>query len=64
WVVEYAVSIKKFLSDKKLSSNNFDIFAKKIFSIPYLKKWKIKYFLALRFPNLFEFLIQMKERMF
>jgi glycosyltransferase involved in cell wall biosynthesis len=28
WVVEYAVSIKKFLKDKNLSAKDFDVFAK------------------------------------
>lgn len=60
WVVEYAVSIKKFMRDKKISDKNFDIVTKKIFQIPYLKKWKIKYFLASNFPRFFELLIFFK----
>ena len=64
WVVEYAVSIKKFLHDKKISDKDFDIYAKKIFKISYLKKWRYKYLIALKFPNLFEFLIQLKKRLF
>lgn len=64
WVVEYAVSIKKFLSDKKASAKNFDIYVNKIFKISYIKKWKLKYFLALNFPNFFELLIQSKKRIF
>lgn len=60
WVVEYAVSIKKFLQDKKLGEKDFDIYAKKIFKIPYLKKWKIKYLLAIYFPKVFSFLIYIK----
>jgi glycosyltransferase involved in cell wall biosynthesis len=64
WTVEYAVSIKKFLKDKKLSDKDFDIYANKIFKIPYLKKWKYKYLLAINFPNMFEFLIQIKKKLF
>ena len=64
WVVEYAVSIKKFLRDKNLSNKDFDIYARKIFKISYLKKWKMKYYLALKFPNLFELLIQIKKKLF
>jgi glycosyltransferase involved in cell wall biosynthesis len=64
WVVEYAISIKKFLKDKKLNSKDFDIIANKIFTISYLRKWKLKYFIALKFPNLFELLIQIKKRLF
>jgi glycosyltransferase involved in cell wall biosynthesis len=64
WAVEYAVSIKKFLKDKKLSDKDFDMYAKKLFKIPYLKKWKYKYLLAIKFPNMFEFLIQIKKKLF
>jgi len=64
WAVEYAVSIKKFLKDKKLSDKNFDMYADKLFQIPYLKKWKYKYLLAIKLPNMFEFLIQVKKRLF
>jgi glycosyltransferase involved in cell wall biosynthesis len=60
WVVEYAVSIKKFLRDKKINERNFDIYAQRIFKISYLKKWKIKYFIAIHFPKLFELLIYIK----
>ncbi len=64
WVVEYAVSIKKFLRNKKMNEKGFDVYANKIFKISYIKKWKLKYFLALNFPNLFELLIQIKSRYF
>lgn len=64
WVVEYAVSIKKFLHDKKISDKDFNIYADKIFKISYLKKWKLKYDLALKFPNIFELSIQIKKRLF
>lgn len=61
WVVEYAVSIKKFFRDKKISDKDFDKYADKIFKISYIKKWRLKYFLALSFPNFFELLIQIKK---
>ncbi|HEV8082130.1 MAG TPA: glycosyltransferase family A protein [Chitinophagaceae bacterium] len=64
WVVEYAVSIKKFLHDKKISDKNFNVYANKIFKISYLKKWKYKYLLAINFPNIFEFLIEIKKKLF
>lgn len=64
WAVEYAVSIKKFLKDKKLSDKDFDVYANKLFKIPYLKKWKYKYLLAIKFPNMFEFLVQIKKKLF
>lgn len=64
WVVEYAISIKKFFKDKKMSDKNLDKHINKIFKIPYLRKWKIKYYLALNFPRFFEFLIYIKVNMF
>ena len=60
WVVEYAVSIKKFLHDKGLNDKDFNLYANKIFEISYLKKWKIKYFLAIHFPKLFGVLLLTK----
>ncbi len=64
WVVAYAISIKKYLYDKKITNDNFNKFVRKIFGIPYLRKWKMKYLLAIWFPNLFELLIEAKRRMF
>jgi glycosyltransferase involved in cell wall biosynthesis len=64
WVVEYAVSIKKFLKDRKFNSKNFDIYVDKIFTIKYLRKWKIKYSLALYYPKLFKFLLYIKSQTF
>jgi len=63
WVVEYAVSIKKFLRDNKRKDIDFDNHVDKIFKIPYIRKWKKKYWLATRFPKLFEILIEIKKRL-
>lgn len=63
WVVEYAVSIKKVLNENKKVDHNFNSHIKKIFKIPYIKKWKTKYFIASRFPNLFEILIYIKKHL-
>jgi|SRR5690348_13174705 len=63
WVVEYAVSIKKFLHDKKISDKNFNKYTNEIFRISYLKKWRIKYFIAINFPKFFEFLITIKAQL-
>lgn len=62
WAVEYAVSIKKYLHDKKISDKGFNIYANKIFKISYLKKWRIKYFIALNFPKIFEILLIIKAQ--
>ncbi|MDQ6763130.1 MAG: glycosyltransferase family 2 protein [Bacteroidota bacterium] len=64
WVVEYAVAIKKYMRDKKISQKDFDLCVNKIFKISYIQKWKIKYYLALNFPGLFELILQVKKRLF
>lgn len=64
WVVGYAISIKRYMEQKKISNENFERFTKKLFRISYLRKWKLKYKLAIWFPNLFEILIEIKRRMF
>jgi hypothetical protein len=64
WVVEFAISIRKFLRDKKMNHKGFDVYVNKVFKISYIKIWKLKYLLALNFPNLFELLIEIKKRIF
>lgn len=63
WVVEYAVSVRKFLKDKKLPESDFKKVANKIFHIPFLRKWRLKYQLAVNYPRLFEMLIAIKLRL-
>lgn len=62
WTVEYAVSIKKILKEHKKVDENFNKHVKKVFLVPYIRKWKRKYFIATRFPRLFEILIDIKKR--
>lgn len=64
WVVEYAVSIKKTLRAKNIQDQNFENYTRKIFRIPYLRKWRWKYLLAIHFPILFESLIRLKLKIF
>ena len=63
WVVEYAVSIHKFLENSKGSKDEFNRFLEKTFKIPYLKKWKFKYYMAIKLPGLFEFSVDLKKRL-
>jgi glycosyltransferase involved in cell wall biosynthesis len=62
WVVEYAVSIHKYLQTNEGNREGFKKFLKKTFKISYLKKWKYKYLLAVKFPSLFEFVVDLKAR--
>lgn len=61
WVVEYAVSIKKFMRDKNIRDKNFEKYTDKIFKISFLRRWKIKYLIAIHFPNLFQFILHLKK---
>jgi len=54
WVVEYAVSIKKYMREKKMPQKEFDKWVDKIFGISFIRKWKLKYYLAVYFPGLFK----------
>ena len=64
WAVGYAISVKRALTQKKIANESFEKFTAKLFRIPYLRKWKLKYKLAIWFPNMFEVLIEIKRRMF
>lgn len=63
WVVEYAVSIHKFLKHNEGNKEGFRNFLKKTFKISYLRKWKFKYYLAANFTGLFELLIIIKQKL-
>ena len=63
WVVEYAVSIHKFLKTNEGNEEGFKKFLKKTFMIPYIRKWKYKYYLAVNYPSVFELSVEIKKRM-
>jgi hypothetical protein len=62
WAVEYAVSIKKFLKDKNIPDENFNAYVRRLFKISFMRKWKLKYDIAIHFPRLFLMLVEMKKR--
>jgi glycosyltransferase involved in cell wall biosynthesis len=64
WVVEFAVSMKKYIRGKGISERGFNQIVRKIFRIPYLQKWKWKYLLAIYFPGIFKLMISLKERIY
>jgi glycosyltransferase involved in cell wall biosynthesis len=61
WVVEYAVSVKRYAKDKKIPTSGLDFWINKIFQISYLRKWRYKYYIALNFPRLLKLLIIIKN---
>lgn len=64
WVVEYAMSIRKYIREKNAPADDFTKVARKIFRIPYLRKWKWKYYLAIYLPWAFPLLIRLKMKLF
>lgn len=62
WVVEYSVSIHKFIKHNKIDGKNFRAYVDKVFKIPYLRVWRAKFFMAINFPGLFESLVALKKR--
>jgi glycosyltransferase involved in cell wall biosynthesis len=55
------IAIKKMLSLQGVNSANFEEFRRRFFDISFLKKWKWKYIIATRFPNLFEFFLTFRK---
>jgi len=64
WTVEYAVSIKKYMREKKITNEGFEEVTRKIFKIPFLRRWKWKYRLMIHFPTLFKLLIALKTKLY
>jgi glycosyltransferase involved in cell wall biosynthesis len=64
WTVEYAVSIKKFMREKRIRNEGFENVTDRIFRIPFLRKWKWKYRLMVHFPTLFKLLIALKTKLY
>lgn len=55
------IAIRKMLTLQKLESPAFEQFRKRFFRLPFLKKWKRKYTIAVRFPNAFELFLSLRK---
>lgn len=64
WVVEYAMSIKKYIREKNAPAEDFSRVTRKIFRIPFLRKWRWKYYLAIYAPGVFPLLVRIKMKLF
>lgn len=64
WMVSYAVSLRKLLIRKNQSIKGLNDALKKVFKIPYVSRWRWKYYISAYFPQLFEYLLVLKKQYF
>ena len=62
WMVSYAVSLRKLLIKKKQSIKGLNNTLKRVFKIPYISRWRWKYYISAYFPLLFEYLLALKKK--
>jgi glycosyltransferase involved in cell wall biosynthesis len=63
-LVVYFVFIKKIIAHTKTSNESFEKCMDTIFKIPYMRKWKKKYHIAVHYPGLFQLFVQVKQLVF
>ncbi|MEP6712358.1 MAG: glycosyltransferase family 2 protein [Ferruginibacter sp.] len=61
WMVSYGLSLRKHLKKNNESVTKLNKVLKKIFRISYISKWRWKYYISAHFPQLFEYLLQIKK---
>ena len=57
----YVISIKKRLQILQIEKQEFEAFRRKFFRLPWLKRWRNKYYIAVHFPRLFELFLAFRE---
>lgn len=55
------ILIKKTLDSTHQDSAAFEDFARRFFKLPYLKRWKRKYYISVHFPRSFEFFLALRK---
>src|SRR5260221_7716755 len=58
------IAIKKMLLMQQVKSEKFEEFRRRFFNIPFLKKWKRKYYIAVYYPNTFELFLAFRKMLF
>jgi len=61
-LVQFSLFIKKSLQQLKFDASDFNKARNTVFSLPYLRKWKIKYKLLADFPATFSYLLEIKQK--
>jgi glycosyltransferase involved in cell wall biosynthesis len=57
------IFIKKMLDSTHQKNPVFEDFARRFFKLPYLKRWRRKYFISTHFPRSFEFFLAVRKLM-
>ena len=60
----YVIVVKKMILNLHAGSEDFERFVHKFYKIPYLRRWRLKYYIAIHFPNLFEVFLATKRLIF
>ncbi|WP_205509865.1 glycosyltransferase family 2 protein [Longitalea arenae] len=63
-LVVYFVFIKKMIVSTKNRNESFEQCMEAIFKLPYMKRWKRKYHIAVHYPGSFQLLVQFKQLLF
>lgn len=61
WMVGYGLSIRKYQQDNHQPLSELNKAVRTVFSIPYLRKWKWKYYIGAYFPRMLKILIRIKK---
>lgn len=61
WMVGHSLLVRRYLTIHNFPDKDFKKALNRIFKISYLQKWKMKYYIASKFPILFKFLIELKS---
>ena len=64
WMVAYGLSLRKHLLRNNESLKGLNDVLHRVFSIPYISKWRWKYYISAYFPALFEYLLKVKKLFF
>lgn len=63
-LVSFFIFVKKNTRKTGLNNESFNNCLKETFQIPFMRKWKFKYWIAIYLPFLFPMLISIKKRLF
>lgn len=60
----YVIAIRNMLRVQGVKSEKFEEFRRRFFELPFLKKWKRKYYIAVHYPNAFELFLAFRKLLF
>ena len=60
----YVISIKKMLQASGIKKPEFEAFRQRFFRLRWLKHWRLKYYIAVFHPNLFDLFLALRKTLF